>query len=266
IRIESRNLPSKPSNTRKDDGREENRRVEITSNFSEILEPIVTLDTTYFVSPELIRFKEPARVKFGEAYWNLELKQNGEVIKEFNGEGTADYDLDWNIADEMAEPKNNSPIFYEIVVNDKEIQKTIVAKDTIPVEVIHLKERELSISEKILHEKYSLILFDFGSSDIRDGNQKIIDELNTKINSYSNINIIGYTDRSGNNKFNVRLSQKRAESAAKKIIAGNIIVEGKGESKLLYDNNLPEGRFYCRTVDIIIETATDKGRVVYNGY
>jgi hypothetical protein len=30
--------------------------------------------------------------------------------------------------------------------------------------------------------------------------------------------------------------------------------EGMGERELIYNNELPEGRFYCRTVTITVET------------
>ena len=33
--------------------------------------------------------------------------------------------------------------------------------------------------------------------------------------------------------------------------------KGLGESVLLYDNDIPEGRFYCRTVEVILETPLD---------
>jgi arginase family enzyme len=36
------------------------------------------------------------------------------------------------------------------------------------------------------------------------------------------------------------------------------IVKGLGESVLLYDNSQPEGRFYCRTVEIVVETPIEK--------
>jgi outer membrane protein OmpA-like peptidoglycan-associated protein len=59
----------------------------------------------------------------------------------------------------------------------------------------------------------------------------------------------------GEEDLNLKLSDKRAKSVLKRLeISENINYEGKGESELLYDNSLPEGRFYCRTVTIDIET------------
>jgi len=57
---------------------------------------------------------------------------------------------------------------------------------------------------------------------------------------------------------NQELSFKRAESAKNAINHPNCKSFGFGESKSLYDNNLPEGRFYCRTVEINVETAIER--------
>ena len=37
-------------------------------------------------------------------------------------------------------------------------------------------------------------------------------------------------------------------------------VAGIGEQDPLYDNALPEGRFYNRTVDIVVETPVEESR------
>ncbi len=252
IIVSARNLPTKPSNPENEDGRAENRRVEIYSENQNILSPIMTNDTVFVVEPETIKFKEPAMVKFGEAYWRLKLIKDEKIIKEFNGEGTADYALEWNVKKEMFTPQKETPIYYEMEVNDKEIQKTLIGKDTIPLEIVLLSEKTRE-AKKIKREKYSLILFDFGSARIKNKNRRIMNMINKKINNNSEITIVGYADRSGNDEFNLRLSQKRAEAAAKKISYGDIVLEGKGEELLLYNNSFPEGRFYCRTVEIIID-------------
>jgi outer membrane protein OmpA-like peptidoglycan-associated protein len=64
----------------------------------------------------------------------------------------------------------------------------------------------------------------------------------------------GYTDKLGDEEINERISERRARSVARRLNIPGAKVEGLGESELLYDNDLPEGRYYCRTVQIIIET------------
>ena len=48
--------------------------------------------------------------------------------------------------------------------------------------------------------------------------------------------------------------QASATNAAKALPLRAESVTGKGESDLFYDNNLPEGCFYNRTVQIEVET------------
>jgi hypothetical protein len=47
---------------------------------------------------------------------------------------------------------------------------------------------------------------------------------------------------------------KRAISANTILNQANSEVLGLGKDILLYNNDIPEGRFYCRTVNITVET------------
>ena len=69
------------------------------------------------------------------------------------------------------------------------------------------------------------------------------------------VEIGGHTDGSGSEKANLKLSEKRAQSAKKYIedkfnIAGDRMkVKGYGESKPIADNNTNEGRAKNRRVE-----------------
>ena len=253
ISVKSRNLPEKASNNGDKDGIEENRRVELSSNDEYILSPIFVSDTSFNSIPPTVRFKDAAKVKFGETFWKISLKQNNEVLKEFIGEGNSETDLDWNINDEKSFPSSELPIYCETEVNDKEIRKTIVSKDTIPVKflTLELKERNKLQSRSI--EKFNLILFDFGSNKLGPGNLKISTLIKSKIRDNSKVYINGYTDRLGNDNFNLNLSKGRAKSVYQQLGFKNALFNGIGESQLLYNNDLPEGRFYCRTVTVTVD-------------
>jgi outer membrane protein OmpA-like peptidoglycan-associated protein len=58
----------------------------------------------------------------------------------------------------------------------------------------------------------------------------------------------------GNEKLNKRIATQRAMAVAKHLDIPDTQIIGIGQENLLYDNTLPEGRFYCRTVRITIET------------
>jgi outer membrane protein OmpA-like peptidoglycan-associated protein len=75
----------------------------------------------------------------------------------------------------------------------------------------------------------------------------------------STATVVGSTDRLGEQAHNQELSTKRARSvdALARAIAPSLKVtevKGIGASNLPYDNSLPEGRFYCRTVSLTITT------------
>ena len=70
----------------------------------------------------------------------------------------------------------------------------------------------------------------------------------------SEISIVGTTDRIGTEEYNSRLSQERANAVKTAIKRKNTVASGKGEQELKYNNDLPEGRFYCRTVNVIVKT------------
>jgi type VI secretion system protein ImpK len=73
------------------------------------------------------------------------------------------------------------------------------------------------------------------------------------------VKIVGHTDTIGKLDYNVALSKKRAETACNLILASGITAkervafEGKGPVDPLFDNGLPEGRAFNRTVTVILE-------------
>ncbi|MDP4236310.1 MAG: OmpA family protein, partial [Bacteroidota bacterium] len=77
------------------------------------------------------------------------------------------------------------------------------------------------------------------------------------------LSIVGYTDELGDASHNDELSRHRAAEASGELeralrtrglaMPANLLVDGKGSREKLYDNSLPEGRFFSRTVNITVE-------------
>jgi outer membrane protein OmpA-like peptidoglycan-associated protein len=70
---------------------------------------------------------------------------------------------------------------------------------------------------------------------------------------------VGSTDNLGELSHNQELSTQRAENVRDLILADKpdskiTSTKGIGPSNLLYDNHLPEGRYYCRTVRVEVAT------------
>jgi outer membrane protein OmpA-like peptidoglycan-associated protein len=89
-------------------------------------------------------------------------------------------------------------------------------------------------------------------------NKNFDDVVKNRVRPKSSIVITGYSDKMGEARANQRISDARAKEVSRLMKLSGAKVRGVGESDLLYDNDLPEGRFYCRTVVITIETAVNQ--------
>ncbi|MCX6154830.1 MAG: OmpA family protein [Candidatus Kapabacteria bacterium] len=255
INCNVRNLPENPSNNSNYEGVEENRRVECSSTDERILAPVTTKEILKLAKPESVIFKSFVSVKGGEATWQLNIMQDKKLLKYFNGEGSMKKDLIWEINKENSSmPTNENPINIELLVKDKKRDKIIVAKGELPVKQISSKQKKAEFTADKRIDKYSLILFDFGKSALNKGNVGTIASIKENIKEDSQIMLMGYSDRIGNDLYNLKLSEKRAIETAKALAARDMEIRAIGEGRLLYNNDLPEGRFYCRTVEIVVET------------
>jgi len=252
--IKARNLPDKPSKSDDSVSLEENRRVEILTNDFRINEPVTTTDTMRVVDDYNLRFLNTWKSDIEIDNWQLVAEYDNKTIFEKNGMGAPDSTIAWKLSQNGNRPKSAGSIFYFLKVQDKLGQTAISSKNRLPVEQLTIDRKRLeSISDKEF-EYYSLILFDFGKSELRKEHKSVADLIKNRIMADSKIYIKGYTDSIGEEETNKKLSDKRASSVAKRLKIPSENVQGIGESSLLYPNDTPEGRFYCRTVQIIIET------------
>lgn len=253
MKIDARNLPEKPSNPAEADGVAENRRVEILASDWRLVEPIVTNDTIRTANPPVIRFRPDVNSEAGVARWRLSASQQGRALKEFFGSGPIPGDLVWNVnGDRESMPRIPTPIDYTLEVTDAAGQTVRTPQGELPVEQITIsRKRQERLADKEI-DRYSLILFDFDKSDLNDANTRIARWVKDRIRPEATVSVIGSTDRTGEAEYNKKLSEDRARNVARVLGVGGT-VQGVGESNI-FDNNLPEGRFYCRTVSIVAET------------
>lgn len=253
--VEYRNLPKEASNSEEQGGDEENRRVEIISKNPEITEPVITMDTLRKINESTIRFLPKATAAAGISSWEIDARQNNQNLFTYKGNGNVADKVDWKIIEKGENtPKKSGIIDYTFTATDKLGQSATTDVANIKVDQLTIdKKRIEGIADKE-YEYYSLILFDYGKSTLGTEHKKVADFVSHRITKESNVTITGYTDAMGGEDINKRISEKRAEEFAKRLRLKNAKISGVGESQLLYDNKLPEGRFYCRTVKITIET------------
>jgi outer membrane protein OmpA-like peptidoglycan-associated protein len=110
-------------------------------------------------------------------------------------------------------------------------------------------------------ESYNLILFPFNSAEAGLLNDRIMkDYVYSRCKASSRIVVTGHTDTKGLDNTNLKLSERRAGSVSTGIqkktkgAVGKLTSVGVGEENPLFTNDLPEGRFYNRTVHVLIRT------------
>ncbi|MBI5323922.1 MAG: OmpA family protein [Ignavibacteriae bacterium] len=255
ISLNPRNLPNEPSNPQKEDGVVENRRVEILSNTMEIIAPVITVDTLRVTNPPSVRFKTDYKGEAPLSSWSLLAKQKGKTLKTFEGDNSMPKETDWMFAqDEKSIPKTQDPLEYQLIVHDNAGQVYESPVKKLPVEVLTLQKKRRELFADKLIDRFSLILFTFDETKLTYFNTKVLDIIQSYIKPESNVKVMGYTDRMGEADYNLTLSQQRAQGVANTLHSDKKTVTGIGANDFLYDNNSPEGRFYCRRVDVTVET------------
>lgn len=110
----------------------------------------------------------------------------------------------------------------------------------------------------VFHRTTLHVNFDTNKAEIRKADlpelQKAIDFV--KRYPDTNILVLGYTDSTGPEEYNQKLSERRAEAVKKFLVdsghvkADKITAEGRGESDPVASNETREGRFQNRRVEI----------------
>ncbi len=255
LRIDTKSLANEPRpDSSETDKIEELRRVEIISNDYSLLMPVHSTDTIRNIGPQIARFKPDINAEVGVKNWAVTATQSGNVLKTIEREQYKNDPIDWNLAEDKEYKLTDDSINYKLEVTDKRGTKIITDEKSADVELVTLEQKRKEKQEDYVIDKYSLILFDFNKYEITDKHIKIIDFIKNRIEPESEVYITGYADRIGEEEYNIKLSELRAKEASRALGADAEEVKGVGGSVLLYDNELPEGRFYCRTVEILIRT------------
>ncbi len=253
--ITERNLPATPSRPGDPDGIEENRRVEISSLDPHILAPVISEDTVKKVSPPSVKFVPSAESEAGLRNWSVYSKQRGVVLFDYTGFSEVPQYVIWNVEKNPATiPEEEVPLEYNLTLMDKQGNVFKTPNKNIPVKSLTItKKQRLKIADRFV-DKYSLILFEFDKADLNERHRRIVDFIKQRTYPNSEITIEGYTDRLGDNQYNQNLSTNRAKTVAESFPGYRVKSIGHGEDESTYKNNLPEGRFYSRRVDITVET------------
>jgi outer membrane protein OmpA-like peptidoglycan-associated protein len=257
INIRSRGLPEKPSSSRVPEGTEENRRIEFSSSNPKLFEPIIIKNETQRIAnPNLIEFLPYANSSDSVIYWELNVMQAGNELRNFTGTGELP-SLSWVIYPNELTDKQ-IPVEYSLTVKNKSGLEESV-NESIPVDYFStIRKKTEELPDKTI-SKFSLILFDFDKSNVSDMDMEIIEkEIIPSIKYNSTVKIYGYSDRIGDEEYNKNLAKRRADAVKERL--ANAIgdaryeVFGVGENEVLFDNDSPIGRQLSRTVQVYVIT------------
>lgn len=259
IEIEYRNIPKEASRDDEESGQKENSRVEILSKDEEISDPIIVNDTLKTFDEKEINFI--AKINCSSKINNISLRIFQDDNNLFFSKNTINdtislYNWIWKVSENL-ELNSTNPIYYYIEVEDELGQIFKTYKKILPINRISIDVKRLEKIKDVEYENYSLILFDYGKTELANEHKKVVDFVKSRIKDNSKINIVGYTDSMGDDAINLKISTLRAKATYKRLDIKNATYEGKGEKELLFENTLPEGRFYCRTVVINVENIID---------
>jgi outer membrane protein OmpA-like peptidoglycan-associated protein len=266
IAIKSRGLPAQPSLSQDalakelNTDAEENRRVEIESEDWDIIKPVAQDDTLRVASyPEVI-FK-PSVSLLPPVSWELVVQQGiregvlegMRTLGTFKDTGALPDEVRWKITSETA-PQSGVRVLGVFTATDATGARA-TASDSIDVRYLSIQQKRRERRGDKEYSAFQLISFDYANPDPTPRHLQVIDEyVRPVVHDESLVRIIGRTDALGNAAANVRLSQSRAQAVSQLLGKGKRVVQGLGGKDVLHPSNTPEGRFYCRSVEILVET------------
>lgn len=246
------------------EGREENRRVEIVAD-PEVLRPV-------FVERTVERAVVPVRLQL-DATSNVPATRWKVVVSDHEGQLVAfdtAYDgtqLSWPLVlDPETIPSQSSALAVTATAEvDNGVSPT--NRSVIPLtwrrEQTFIEGRTERNAEREL-TTWQVLGFGFNTSALLEQHRQDVRAIGGLVRSAARIVVTGYSDRLGDEKRNLALSQERAESVASALREEllqrgrkGVVIEalGAGVDESRFSNDLPEGRFLSRGATIVVEQA-----------
>jgi outer membrane protein OmpA-like peptidoglycan-associated protein len=260
-RIETRAMTtaSNASSENTPEGLDENRRVEFTSTSSSLLREVNTRSIEKIVTPPVAHFFPKVFAESGLDSWKLTISQGGRELFVREGKSLPPDTIAWDWKNSQGElPASDAQYTFSLIASDTDGNSATSQEQDIPVSVVSLRKKSVENLPGRTIERMNLILFGFDKARLDGKNRKMLKLLMGLLKQRSIVTVRGFTDALGDEEYNMKLSRKRASEVRKELVRQYprtpIRSEAVGESELLYSQDSPEGRFYSRTVVIIIET------------
>lgn len=258
IKTKAQGKPDNAGNELYAEGILENQRAEIKSKDLKLLFPVILKDVKKTSNPPEVEIIPSISSNLKIKDWGVKVTQSSKTLREFEGDENLDLPFIWTV-EENPMPEYETPI--EITLDaTNELGLSKVARTELKIEQKTIKKKRYQLKDDKKIEKYALIVFDFASSQLNEQHKSILDLVKSKIEKNSKVEVIGYTDMTGEEKINYQLSHDRAKEVFNYLglNSKNGTFKGVGENTPLFDNNTTSGRSYNRTVIVTIETPMTK--------
>ncbi|MDB5031546.1 OmpA family protein [Mucilaginibacter sp.] len=238
--------------------RAEDRRVDITSTSPELLMEVgggmmkpVQINATQIdpLDSYVILNADGAKKEFNS--WSVNITDDRGTVQHY-GPFTRDQESVSGVTIVGSNPEGN----YKIVMTGEAKNGTTVTKES----TVHLMRQDVTVQKGF---RYSII-FDFDKAfTIASYNKLLTDVVSPLIADGSTVIVHGHTDIIGEEEYNQKLSDSRAQQS-QKMLEPTLAASGKNNVKFEtlgfgedtnhspFENTLPEERFYNRTVVIDI--------------
>lgn len=253
--IRSRVDPALPSNSRHEEGREENRRVELEfsdeavngSHSCRTVEPVTEL--------RMIPFRVSAASPLSMERWQATITgANGWRLKDLEGTGAPPEMITWELSgNDRERVMAANGINYSLTVFDSAGRSISTAPSALPIVIDTTISFTTSMDRPENSAEFLLVTFDFDRAELTRLGRKELATILDRIGPQSRVEVVGYTDRVGDQEHNMALAAERARKIAELMPKG-VPVEHRGASpdEAPYGNDTPEGRFLSRTVRVVI--------------
>ncbi|MPM55247.1 hypothetical protein SDC9_102040 [bioreactor metagenome] len=264
MKLTYRDIPATPSNRKDTLGMKENRRVELICSEWEVYKPIFDKEVAKLPQPDEMTFKMTNGIEDAiVASRKIVIKRGDDDWATITDIGTTNptYVWDWTNDETGKYPTDNVAYTAQLFVTTK--SGAVCSSDPVEIPTLQVstQERIIATGEGKTKEDYSLILFPFNSAEAGPVNERVMrDYVYGRVFQTSDIVVTGHTDIVGLFDHNVKLSERRAttvKNGIQKQSGGkfkSMQVKGVGPEQPLYTNDMPEGRFYNRTVHVQIES------------
>ncbi len=144
-------------------------------------------------------------------------------------------------------------IGYAMDQQHQQMQRLAMQNEAMRMEVTRLQDGSVRIGLP------SEVLFDFDSATLKPQFRSTLDEMAGILNQdpRSSVTVIGHTDSTGSEAYNMDLSRRRAQAVtshlgSRGVDPNRLYAEGRGESEPRASNATEEGRAQNRRVEMII--------------